>query len=125
MCKFFCRNDIILIASILAVSILFMILNGVFHEEGKKVIVYTDGTVMGEYSLSKDQSITIDGYSGGHNVLTISGGTACMSDASCPDKLCMHQGKVSRSGQSIVCLPNRVVIKIEGEDAGGYDAVTR
>jgi hypothetical protein len=36
-----------------------------------------------------------------------------MEYADCPDKLCIRQGIVSRSGERIVCLPNRVSITIE------------
>ena len=42
----------------------------------------------------------------------IKSGTAYISEASCPDKQCMKQGKISRAGEMLVCLPNRVVVKI-------------
>ncbi|HBE87040.1 MAG TPA: hypothetical protein DDW53_19330, partial [Lachnoclostridium sp.] len=41
---------------------------------------------------------------------------ASITEASCPDKVCVRTGKIHRSGELIVCLPNRVVITIEGEE---------
>ncbi len=125
MHKYIGRNDIILMASILAVSVLIMIFTRVFTDKGMTAVVYVDGAETGRYLLTEDIRVDIGGYDGSHNTLTISGGKAYMSDASCPDKLCMHQGKVYKGGQTIVCLPNRVIIKIEGENGSGYDAITR
>ncbi|MCR5406807.1 MAG: NusG domain II-containing protein [Lachnospiraceae bacterium] len=125
MHKYIGRNDIILMASILAVSVLIMISSRAFADKGTTAAVYVDGTETGRYPLTDDINVDIDGYGGSHNTLAISGGKAYMSYASCPDKLCMHQGKVYKGGQTIVCLPNRVIIKIEGENDSGYDAITR
>lgn len=125
MHKFIGKNDIILMASILAASILVMLLMHGLSGKGVMAIVYVNGEETGKYPLSEDITVDIDGVDRGHNTLTIAGGKAFMSDASCPDKLCMHQGRVSKGGQSIVCLPNRVVVRIEGESDSGYDAVTR
>ena len=55
----------------------------------------------------------------------ISGGLLCipfLKDTSCPDHLCEKMGRISSSGQSIICLPNRVVVEITGA-AQEYDAV--
>lgn len=48
----------------------------------------------------------------GTNTLVIQSGKAYISEANCPDKQCMKQGKISRAGEMLVCLPNRVVVKI-------------
>lgn len=125
MRKLISRNDIILIASILIASLLIFVIIRSLHEPGEKVVIYVDGETVCTYSLSDEVKVKIDGYNGGRNELRISGRTAYMTDASCPDKLCVHQGKADRVGESIVCLPNRVVVSIEGKDESGYDAVTR
>lgn len=52
---------------------------------------------------------------GGTNILTVENGQAYMSHADCPDKVCIGMGHISRAGDSIICLPNRVVITVEGE----------
>ena len=50
----------------------------------------------------------------GTNTLVIEDRAAWMEDALCPDHICVDMGKIRYSGQSIVCLPNRVVVSIEG-----------
>jgi len=47
--------------------------------------------------------------------------TIYVKDASCPDKVCEKTGKISENGQNIVCLPNKVVIHIEGTDTTNVD----
>lgn len=125
MRKYFGRNDIILICTLLSVSVIFLIVLNVLNRQGDRAYVYTDGVKVYELPLSIDTSVEIEGFNGSHNTLTVSGGYAYMSDATCPDKLCIHQGRINKTGQSIVCLPDRVVVKIEGKDGSEYDAVTR
>ena len=125
MNKYVSRNDIILIMSIMIVSVLGMVAVSLSHRTGDRVFVYVDGVLTGEYPLSEDALIDISGYDDGVNTLRILDGEAYMEEASCPDKLCIHQGKAYKAGQSIVCLPNRVVIKITGKDDSEYDAITR
>lgn len=51
----------------------------------------------------------------GTNVICIESGGVYMKSASCPDRLCVKRGKIKRAGQSIVCLPNRITVEIEGK----------
>ncbi len=132
MRKYIKRNDIILISVILFLSLVFTVVLYKGSKKGDRVTVYVDGSMTGEYLLESGNIIDIEGYNGGHNTLTVENGYAYMSDASCPDKLCMHQGRISGEGQMIVCLPNRVIIKVEKDEEsgsgsngeGGYDAIT-
>ena len=110
MRKYITRNDIILIAILLLAPVLITIVLYVTAAKGEKVCVYVD---------------EIEGYQNTHNTLMIENGRAYMSEASCPDKLCIHQGKISEEGRSIVCLTNRVIVSIEGEGEDEYDAFTR
>ena len=72
-------------------------------------------------SLSENQTIPIKDSKGNvTNVLEIKDGKAKMVEADCPDKLCMHQKSISSENENIVCLPNRVVVTVTGEDKG-YD----
>ena len=58
----------------------------------------------------------------GHNTVLVKKGEICMADADCPDKICISQGGISDASYPIVCLPNKVIIKIEGDFE--YDTVT-
>ena len=86
------------------------------------VTVKVDGEVTGTYPLAKDQKIKING---GTNILTIKNGKAKMTDADCPDQLCVHQKAASKNHESIICLPNKVVVKIISSDKNSPDTVTR
>lgn len=84
----------------------------------KKVIVSVDGKKILEYPLSKNGKYKLEGSHLGTNILVIEDGKAYISEATCPDKQCMKQGKIGRTGEMLVCLPNRVVVKIaDNEDS--------
>ncbi len=68
----------------------------------------------------KKREIDVDG----HNKVVIAGGEVWMETADCPDKLCVAQGKISRSGQTIICLPNKVMVTIKGGKSE-YDGVAQ
>ncbi len=59
-----------------------------------------------------------------HNKVVIAGGEVWMESADCPDKLCVEQGRISRSGQTIICLPNKVMVTIKGGKSE-YDGVAQ
>lgn len=125
MLKYFGRNDLLLIICLISGA---LALAGFFYVSGSKgdnVNVYVDGKLAGEYPLSGDREVDIMGYGGGSNRLIIKDGSAFIDEASCPDKLCIHQGRINREGEELVCLPNRVVVRITGKDGSEYDALTQ
>lgn len=89
------------------------------------VRVTVDGSVYGTYSLDRDQTITITQDDGKENVLVIEDENVYMKEANCRNQICVRTGKISRPGQSITCLPNRVSAVIEGGEDNGFDAVIR
>ena len=109
------KHDIILGLILLSVaSMLFVMdLTHVSSDTGnKKVVVSVDGKKIAEYPLKIDATYELSGSHLGTNTLVIKSGKAYISEANCPDKQCMKQGKISRAGEMLVCLPNRVVVKI-------------
>ena len=107
------KRDIILIASILAVAIALFLIVELTKEEGAGVTVKVDGVQVAEYSLSADGTYPLNG---GTNILVIENGKAYLSDANCPDKLCVHQGKISMTGETITCLPNKLTVSVFGAE---------
>ena len=77
-----------------------------------------NGEVYGTYSLAKDQVIRINDT----NVCEIKNGEIHMTDANCPDHLCMKQKAVDSTGGTIVCLPNKVVIEGEKGESSEDDS---
>ncbi len=110
-------GDLLLLGGALlfgALIALFLLLSG---KEGEQVQVRVAGEVVVTLPLDRDCTYEIAGAEGGWNRLVIAEGSAWMEDASCPDKLCVHTGKIHQAGQAIVCLPNQVVVEIAGETA--------
>lgn len=108
------KNDIIFIIILLIITMslgaAFFFLRG----EGDVVEVRIDGRLTAVYSLSEDITVELDGVAG-TNTLVISGGKAEISYADCPDGICAHHKPISRSGESIVCLPHKLVITVKSE----------
>lgn len=113
------RNDILLIILLLIAAGLFFLAQRNSGRSGNQAVVTIDGEAYGSYTLAKEQIISING----HNTLQIQDGSASITEADCPDKLCVRQGRISRVGESIICLPNQVVITIIGEEGPEIDAV--
>ncbi len=107
------KRDIILIASILVIAIAFFLIVELTKEEGAGVVVKVDGQEVAEYSLSADGTYPLNG---GTNILVIENSKAYLTDANCPDKLCVHQGKISRTGEVITCLPNKLTVSVFGAE---------
>ena len=104
--------DLILIAALITAGLLVLIFTELSKSEGSTAVVSINGNVSAEYSLSEDGEYSING---GTNILVISEGKAFLKEASCPDKLCVRQRSISKAGERIVCLPNRVMVEISGE----------
>ena len=108
------RNDIILIAILLLFVIGGSIYLFVFRDSGDVVRVTVDGEVYGVFSLAQDRVEEI--YTGSDstqlNRLVIQDGKAFVETATCPDGICSNHQAIFRDGESIVCLPHRVVITV-------------
>jgi len=81
-------------------------------------IIKVDGKVYKTISSSQMQSdatFTIDIPTGGYNVVDINGGRIRVKAADCRDKICVNTGWISKPGETIVCLPHRLIIQITGQ----------
>ena len=89
---------------------------------GQKAVVTVAGKTYGTYSLSQNQTVTIK-QNGHTNKFSIKNGYVQMTYSDCKNQICVNKGKINQTSQSIVCLPNKVVITIQGGDSK-YDAVS-
>lgn len=115
------RNDIILIALFLIIAMGIMAFLSITRTDGAIVTVKVNNEIVGTYSLNED--ITVQIGDNNYNVLVIENGKARISEASCPDLLCVNQKAISYNGESIICLPNKVVVEIIGNESSDIDAV--
>jgi hypothetical protein len=117
------KRDIILAVCLIAAGLILFVIMKVTMQAGAMAVVYVNGEKIQEYSLNTDASYSLTGEYG-KNVLVIKDGSAYMEDADCPDKLCVKMGSVSKGGETIVCLPHKLVIQIEADEDGEYDGKT-
>lgn len=108
------KNDLILIGAILLVIAIIFAVTTFTKEPGAYVTVKVDGKDVGSYSLSVDGEYELNG---GTNILKIENGKAYLIEADCPDHLCVKQGKVSMTGETITCLPNKLTVTVHGTDS--------
>ena len=111
------KNDIILAVIVIAVAATGLLLVNVFRTEGSFAVIKIDGKETGRYPLSVDTEVIIETGDDGRNTLVIEDNKAFMKDANCPDKICEGHSKISYKGETIVCLPHKVVIEIVTEDS--------
>lgn len=116
------KADIVLIAVIaVVVGILIFVLYGLNNEPGAYVQVEVDGNVVETLPLDTDVQREIKTDNGGLNILVIEDGRAMMTDANCPDGICVNHMAISRSGESIICLPHKVVISVVDDEKADDD----
>lgn len=117
------KKDLILIGTLLGIAIvlflaMFFLKKNTINGEA---VVLIEGEEYGRYPLAKDQEIEIPGLLG-TNVLTIQNGSARMTLAVCPDKICMDFGEIHYNTEMIVCRPGSIVVIVENGDASELDA---
>ena len=121
------KNDFILIAGLLLAALAaFGGISWYLAADTQKAeaVVEVDGQEKGRYPLDQDTSVEIQLEDGSYNLLEIKDGRADITEASCPDKICVDHRPVSRRGESLVCQPNKVVVEIENGQEAEVDGMT-
>ena len=115
--------DVLLIVGIVLFAAVALSLMLLFRSAGGTAVVTVSGKEYARISLSED-SVTPIETALGYNLLIVEGGEAYIKEASCPDKICVHHRRIRYSGETVVCLPNEVTVKIIKEGGGEIDAVS-
>ena len=102
----------ILIVAVLAISLISFAAIKMTQKDGKEVIVTVEGKEVYKTSIKKDQIPEKNGT----NVMQIKDGKVTMKKADCKDQICADHKAIEKSGETIVCLPHKVVIEIRSED---------
>ncbi|MCK4307587.1 NusG domain II-containing protein [candidate division WOR-3 bacterium] len=117
-------GDKILILCLLSLSVVSGVVLKRAHKEAKYCIISVNGKDAYKLLLSEPQKIEVKGALG-ESIIEIKDKSVRMLDSSCLLKICVHQGEIKSPGETIICVPNRVMIRIAGPAFGGIDAVTR
>lgn len=115
------KKDFILIGVIVAVIAIVITVLSLTKKDGDYVVVKVDGNEVARYSLTQDGEYSLNG---GTNVLRIENGKAYLVSANCPDHLCVKQGKIDQSGETITCLPNRLTVTVYSQTEGEVELVS-
>ena len=119
------KKDIILLSVILLAAFLLWLVPSFFHrDKPARVRVYQDGNQIAEYPLAEDLVKAVSYEEEHYNLLLIENGKVSVSDADCPDQLCVRQRSISGNGESIICRPHRLVVQVESGEERELDAVT-
>lgn len=110
------KKDIFLIGGILIIVLISFLINNIINLKGSSSVeIYVNGELYEEVSITKDKEIRIENNNG-YNIVKIHDKGVEIIDASCPDKVCVHTGFIDKPSKSIVCIPNKVNIKIKTND---------
>lgn len=107
--------DLILVGGLLVVAAVLFFTLSRWSTDGRAVEVQVDGMTVAALPLDTDTTFIIDSADGGRNTLVIADGRAIVTEATCPDGVCVRHRAIDRAGQSIICLPNKVVVRVVGE----------
>ncbi len=103
---------LIFVASLIAI----WVING--RADGKRYVrIYYDGDLIEEYPLEEDGIYHIEAVEGEYNIVEIKDGYVSVTEANCANQTCVQTGKVNTSAMPIVCLPHKLLIRIEGEES--------
>lgn len=117
------KNDLILIGIVLFLGLAVLAYTNLTKTEGSKVIVTVGGEVYRIFPLNKDTTFTVTGEDGSYNTFVIKDGNVDMTNASCPDRICVNQRQIHYNHETITCLPNKVVLEITGGQENEVDII--
>ena len=110
------KKEIIMTASFLLIALISLLIITATRKTGSYAEVYISDELVAEYPLDEDGEYNLKD---GNVLLVIKDGSAYIEYSDCPDKVCVKTGRISRSGERIVCLPNKLTVIIRGEKEGG------
>lgn len=114
-----------ILAAVLCIAALSLLCINLFNGDGSTAVVEIDGKPAAELSLGTDTiyNVEIDGKI--TNTVVIENGSVYVTNSDCPDKICQNHSAINKTGESIVCLPNKVIVTVEGNTDTEIDGVAR
>ncbi len=105
------KSDMILIAVVVVIAVIVLVYVMSTKKTGKIVEISVDGEVLESFDLSEDKEyqVTTDK---GNNLVIIKDGMVDVVEADCPDKVCVNHVAIDSVGETIICLPHKLVVEI-------------
>lgn len=112
--KIISMRDIILLASVVLVALIALIVMKLNTTDKQLVKVMVDGKLVHEMSILVDETYVVS-QGDKTNTVIVENGKVRVEEASCPDKICEKHVPISMTGETIICLPNKVVVEVANE----------
>lgn len=121
------KNDIVLLAMLVVVALILFPIVSHSKKPGVYALVELDGAEYATLELATDTTLTV-ATDHGTNTIVVHDGSVSVESADCPDKICVNHASISLTGETIVCLPHKLVITIKSDNSaleseGSIDAV--
>ncbi|MDI6641895.1 MAG: NusG domain II-containing protein [Elusimicrobiota bacterium] len=113
------NSDKFLIAFLLLVSVFLSVGFLVFSNKGSQIVVWYKGKEFSKFPLATDRIITVDKKI----LIQIKNSKVRVIENTCPNKLCIAQGEISKGGSVIVCIPNKLLVEVLSEKTA-YDSLS-
>ena len=102
------KGDLIIIILVFLVTAILFTVFFLIKSDGKTVVIKENNEITAEYPLDTDRVIELT-----HNTVNIQNSEVFMKSADCKNQICVKTGKISKGGECIVCLPNKVIVEIK------------
>ena len=110
------KKDVYLTATILAISFLGLLCVDIFKHGGSEVVVYYKNNIILNVPISQDEIYKVNGTLGDVTI-EVNNNKVRVNEETSPRHLCSNQGWISKTYETIICLPNEIIIKIEGSNS--------
>lgn len=118
------KHDLILIAAFLIIAGLAFVYIKIAAKYGSQVVITVDKKTVASVSLYDNQEINIP-LTSGKNIVVIKDGSVTMKEADCPDQICVEHKPISKTGETIVCLPHKVVVEVVNAEESEIDMMAQ
>ena len=109
------KDIIIIVLALIAALALWLVSQLALGTEASSVVVLLDGEEVLRKPLVISNTYEIGQDDGSRNVIRVEDGVVWMDEANCRDGLCIRQGKMKNGAKTIVCLPHKLVVKMDGD----------
>ena len=116
------KTDLILVVIALVAAAGIWLFYSAGADTVKTAVVTVDGEWKAELPLDEDSSAAIE-TEWGYNIVTVENGEVFVTEADCRDQICVDHKKIEKTGETIVCLPHKLVVEITGEGEAEVDTV--